>query len=91
MRVGGYGERMASYDDDLRLAHVLADSIERTAVELFASPGLEVSVADDGSLTTQAAQRLEELLRHQLQRTRPRDRVEAAVRGQEPVAQPTGW
>ncbi|SOC55611.1 histidinol-phosphate phosphatase [Ornithinimicrobium cerasi] len=81
MRVGGYGERMASYDDDLRLAHVLADSIERTAVELFASPGLEVSVADDGSLTTQAAQRLEELLRHQLQRTRPRDRVEGRILG----------
>lgn len=70
---------MASYDDDLRLAHVLADSIERTALDLFASPGLEVSVADDGTLTTQAAARLEELLRHQLQRTRPRDRVEGRI------------
>lgn len=70
---------MASFDDDLRLAHVLADSIERTALDLFASPDQEVSVADDGSLTTQAAGKLEELLRHQLQRTRPRDRVEGRI------------
>lgn len=75
----GYGGPVASYDDDLRLAHVLADSVERTALDLFASPELEVSVTDDGSLTTQATARLEELLRHQLQRTRPRDRVEGRV------------
>lgn len=70
---------MASFDDDLRLAHVLADSIERTALELFGAPDQEVVVADDGSMTTTAAARLEELLRHQLQRTRPRDRVEGRL------------
>ena len=70
---------MPRYDDDLRLAHVLADSVERTALELFASPGLEVSVAEDGSLTTQAAATLEELRRHQLQRTRPRDKVQGRI------------
>lgn len=70
---------MATYDDDLRLAHVLADAVERTALELFASPDLRLSVTDDGALTTQATGRLEELLRHQLQRTRPRDRVEGRV------------
>lgn len=70
---------MASYDDDLRLAHVLADAVERTALELFGSLDLTVSVTDDGALTTQATERLEELLRHQLQRTRPRDRVEGRV------------
>lgn len=74
--MAGYGGGVPSYDDDLRLAHVLADAVERTAVELFASPELQVEVSPDGSLTTQAATRLEELLRHQLQRTRPRDRVE---------------
>lgn len=76
---GGYGGPVATYDDDLRLAHVLADAVERTALELFASPDLRVSVTDDGALTTQATARLEELLRHQLQRTRPRDRVEGRV------------
>ncbi|HSP61156.1 MAG TPA: inositol monophosphatase family protein [Ornithinimicrobium sp.] len=66
---------MPAYDDDLRLAHVLADAVERTALDLFGSPDLQVSVGDDGALTTQATARLEELLRHQLGRTRPRDRV----------------
>ncbi len=70
---------MATYDDDLRLAHVLADAVERTALDLFGSPDLRVAVTDDGALTTQATERLEELLRHQLQRTRPRDRVEGRV------------
>ncbi|AXH97667.1 inositol monophosphatase family protein [Ornithinimicrobium avium] len=70
---------MATYDDDLRLAHVLADAVERTALDLFGSPDLHLSVTDDGALITQATSRLEELLRHQLQRTRPRDRVEGRV------------
>ena len=66
---------MPAYDDDLRLAHVLADAVERTAIDLFGSPDLQVSVGDDGTLSTQATARLEDLLRHQLGRTRPRDRV----------------
>ena len=70
---------MASFDDDLRLAHVLADAVERTALDLFGAPDQEVTVAEDGSLTTGAAARLEELLRHQLQRTRPRDRVDGRL------------
>ncbi|MGC5584267.1 inositol monophosphatase family protein [Ornithinimicrobium sp. W1679] len=70
---------MPAYDDDLRLAHVLADAVERTALDLFGSPDLQVSVGDDGSLTTQASERLETLLRHQLGRTRPRDRVVGRV------------
>lgn len=75
----GYGGPVATFDDDLRLAHVLADAVERTALDLFGSLDLKVSVTDDGALTTQATERLEELLRHQLQRTRPRDRVEGRV------------
>lgn len=67
---------MPGYDDDLRLAHVLADAVERSALDLFGSLELQPRVGPDGVLTTQAATRVEELLRHQLQRTRPRDRVE---------------
>lgn len=67
---------MTSYDDDLRLAHVLADAIERTALDLFGSPDLEVQAGPGGSVVTPATARLEELVRHHLQRTRPRDRVE---------------
>ena len=70
---------MPGFDDDLRLAHVLADAVERTALDLFGSLGPGTSVGPDGVLTTEASARVEELLRHQLQRTRPRDRVEGRV------------
>lgn len=70
---------MPGFDDDLRLAHVLADAVERTALDQFGSLELETRVGPDGVLTTQTATRLEELLRHQLQRTRPRDRVEGRL------------
>lgn len=67
---------MASYDDDLRLAHVLADAVERVTMDSFRSEGLEVDFKDDGSLVTHADTHTEELLRHQLSRTRPRDVVQ---------------
>lgn len=67
---------MTGYDDDLRLAHVLADAVERSALETFGSLDQEVELGPEGSVRTSTGSRLEELLRHQLQRTRPRDRVE---------------
>ena len=67
---------MATFDDDLRLAHVLADAVERFTLESFRSEDLEVRFKDDGSLVTRADTHTEELLRHQLGRTRPRDVVQ---------------
>lgn len=67
---------MTGFDDDLRLAHVLADAVERYTLENFGSPGLEVSHKADGSILTSADRHTEELLRHQLARTRPRDVVQ---------------
>lgn len=67
---------MATFDDDLRLAHVLADAVERTTTEAFGSTDLEVTAKEDGTLVTQADRHTEELLRHQLARTRPRDVVQ---------------
>lgn len=64
------------FDDDLRLAHVLADAVERPSLELFNSPDLQVQAKEDGSLVTQADRQTEQLLRHQLSRTRPRDVVQ---------------
>ncbi len=64
------------FDDDLRLAHVLADAVERHTLEHARSPDLQVRHKDDGSLVTQVDVQTEELLRHQLQRTRPRDVVQ---------------
>ncbi len=68
-----------TYDDDLRLAHVLADNVERTTMELFRSEGLQVDRKADRTLVTRADVACEEQLRHQLKRTRPRD----AVQGEE--------
>lgn len=67
---------VAPFADDLRLAHTLADAVERYTLDLFRSPALEVSIKDDGSLVTQADRHTEEMLRHQLTRTRPRDVVQ---------------
>jgi len=67
---------VATFDDDLRLTHVLADAVERSTLELFRSPDLQVEAKEDGSLVTQADRHAEQLLRHQLQRTRPRDVVQ---------------
>lgn len=67
---------MATFDDDLRLAHVLADAVERFTLESFRSDALDVRFKDDGTLVSQADTHTEELLRHQLSRTRPRDVVQ---------------
>lgn len=67
---------MATYDDDLRLTHVLADAIERTALDGFGQLDPEAAVDDDGRLRTATAARLEELIGHHLSRTRPRDGVQ---------------
>lgn len=67
---------VATFDDDLRLAHVLADAVERSTLESFGSPDLQVEVKEDGTLVSHADRQTEELLRHQLARTRPRDVVQ---------------
>ncbi len=70
---------MARFDDDLRLAHSLADAVERSSLDSFRAADPDVESKDDGSLVTPADRHTEQLLRHQLQRTRPRD----AVQGEE--------
>lgn len=66
---------MASYDDDLRLAHVLADAVEQTTTERFGADDLVVSTKPDLTPVSDADTAAEELLRHHLKRTRPRDAV----------------
>lgn len=67
---------MASFDDDLRLAHVLADAVERFTLDSFRSHNLQIEFKEDGTMVTGADRHTEELLRHQLGRTRPRDVVQ---------------
>jgi histidinol-phosphatase len=65
-----------SYDDDLRLAHVLADAVERVTMARFRAGDLEVESKPDLTLVSDADRAAEELVRFQLKRTRPRDAVE---------------
>jgi histidinol-phosphatase len=72
------------YDDDLRLAHVLADSVDGVTMERFQAEDLLVETKPDLTPVSDADRTAEQVLRSQLQRTRPRD----AVVGEE--FEPTG-
>ncbi|MBR7743794.1 histidinol-phosphatase [Phycicoccus sp. BSK3Z-2] len=75
---------MSRYDDDLRLAHVLADAAERITVGRFRAADLQVETKPDLTLVSDADRKAEAVIRSQLGRTRPRD----AVLGEE--MEPTG-
>ncbi|MFC5999593.1 histidinol-phosphatase [Quadrisphaera sp. GCM10027208] len=63
------------YDDDLRLAHVIADSVDGLTMERFRAQDLRVEAKPDLSPVTDADRGAEQLVRAQLGRTRPRDAV----------------
>jgi len=66
---------VTAYDDDLRLAHVLADAVERVTVSRFRAEDLRVETKPDLTLVSDADREAEDVIRHQLSRTRPRDAV----------------
>lgn len=66
---------MAGYDDDLRLAHVIADQVDHLTTSRFAAADLRVESKPDLTPVTDADRAAEELVRTQLRRTRPRDAV----------------
>ena len=63
------------YDDDLRLAHVIADQVDSQTMERFRSIDLHVETKPDQTPVTDADRTAEEIVRAQLGRTRPRDAV----------------
>lgn len=67
------------YDDDLRLAHVIADQVDALTTARFRSLDLRVETKPDLTPVSDADRSAEELVRSQLARTRPRD----AVHGEE--------
>ena len=75
-RNGNGGTGAPRYDDDLRLAHVLADQVERITLARFKSADLRVDTKPDLTPVTDADRDAEEVLRGQLKRVRPRDAVE---------------
>ena len=70
---------MPGYDDDLRLAHVLANAVERVTMTRFKAEDLHVDTKPDATWVSDADRTAEQVIRTQLGRTRPRD----AVHGEE--------
>ncbi|MCL2465343.1 MAG: histidinol-phosphatase [Micrococcales bacterium] len=67
------------YDDDLRLAHVIADQVDALTLDRFRAQDLLVETKPDLTPVTDADRAAEQIVRAQLSRTRPRD----AVHGEE--------
>ncbi|MBZ4498419.1 histidinol-phosphatase [Dermacoccus sp. Tok2021] len=67
------------YHDDLRLAHVLADSVEEITMGRFGAPDLSIETKPDLTPVTEADREAERVIRENLKRARPRD----AVKGEE--------
>ncbi|MEW1956271.1 histidinol-phosphatase [Kineococcus sp. NPDC059986] len=63
------------YDDDLRLAHVIADQVDGLTTDRFKAQDLQVETKPDLTPVSDADRTAEELIRSQLKRTRPRDAV----------------
>lgn len=67
--------RARGHDDDLRLAHVIADAVDGITTARFGAQDLRVDAKPDLTPVTDADRSAEELVRAQLRRTRPRDAV----------------
>jgi histidinol-phosphatase len=78
---------MPSYHDDMRLAHVLADSADDITTRRFKAQDLRVETKPDMSPVTDADRAAEEVIRSTLRRARPRD----GVVGEEFGSTGTGW
>ncbi len=67
--------RNTRYDDDLRLAHVIADQVDGLTMSRFKAQDLVVETKPDTTPVTDADRSAEEVVRAQLGRARPRDAV----------------
>ena len=65
----------STYNDDLRLAHVIADAVERFTLSRFQEQDFTVETKPDLTPVTDADREAEQLIRSQLSRARTRDAV----------------
>jgi histidinol-phosphatase len=72
---GGTVSRVASYDDDLRFAHVLADAADDVTTRRFRALDLRVETKPDLTPVSDADRATEDSIRNLLRRARPRDAV----------------
>lgn len=66
---------VGSFNDDLRLAHVMADDADSLTMNRFKALDLKFSSKPDNTPVTEADTAVEEAIRRTLSRTRPRDSV----------------
>ena len=66
-------------NDDIRLAHVMADDADSISMSRFKAQDLRIKTKPDATPVTEADTAVEESIRRTLSRTRPRD----AVHGEE--------
>jgi histidinol-phosphate phosphatase HisN, inositol monophosphatase family len=71
----GMTRDVMSYNDDLRLAHAIADSVDSLTMSRFKAQDLQVDTKPDLTPVTDADRSAEEAIRSQLARSRPRDAV----------------
>lgn len=67
--------RAEVFDDDVRLAHVLADAADAASMARFQAADLRVDTKADGSPVSDADTEVEERIRGTLARARPRDAI----------------
>jgi len=65
--------RVPGYDDDLRLAHIIADAVDNLTSTRFKARDLVVETKPDLTPVTDADRAAEEIVKSQLSRTRSRD------------------
>ncbi|GAB3237042.1 histidinol-phosphatase [Glycomyces halotolerans] len=81
----------SGYNDDLGLAHLLADSASGIAVERYRAADLRVSTKPDMTEVSDADTTIEEVIRSTLSRARPRDGVYGEEFGDNPGASGRKW
>jgi histidinol-phosphatase len=81
---------MAGYEEDLRLAHVLADAADDITTRRFRALDLHVETKPDLTPVTDADRAAEDSLRNVLRRARPRDAVIGEESGQTGIG-PRCW
>ena len=64
-----------AYNDDLRLAHVLADAADNQTMERFGAVDLKISTKPDMTYVTESDEAAEDAIRRTLKSSRPRDAV----------------
>jgi histidinol-phosphatase len=72
-----------SYNDDLRLAHVLADNADSQSMDRFLAVDLQVSTKPDMTYVTDSDHAVEDTIRRTLHNARTRDMVLGEEQGEE--------